>query len=187
MKKIFTSILLLSLIACGSSSTNTPTTKDTVATSTEGVQTPATAGNDFFDTAKWKKLDLKQYNDIPFAISVPAAATARKSLNNDAGVQVMFGDTYFFFYEIGEETSYTDVAEMLKDRKISTPSDYQNFKIEKENADGFIFSYTADGKTSRSFVAAKKINGKVYSVSLAGTSGELTPEQIQKLYDGINS
>lgn len=181
MKKIILSAGLLALFSC--SGDNKSTTTSTTSENTEATtdNTPSDAKWD--DTSKWKTEDLNSFK-IPLKISVPATATANQSMNDPAGVQVQFSDQYFF-YEIGADPA-ASAKEAIENYKTSTSGDYKDFKIEKQDENGYTFTYnTTEGKTARSFYFVKDAGGKLYSVAMSGSDFEGTAEQIDKLYNGL--
>lgn len=185
MKQFISMCALAFLISCGGAENSESKGKDSTGAAATPPEQPAQSGGDFYDVSKWKTLDLKEFNS-PFSISVPEVATANKSLNNDKGTQVQFGLTPIF-YEIAEEEGYATPAEVITAEKSSWSTSVKDFKVEKEDADGIIFSYTEEGKTCRGFVLTRKESGKIYSIDLMGSSFDPTPEQIEKLYNGAKA
>lgn len=183
MKKLVFSIAVLSLLACsGKTETNTSTTTAT----TESTASTA-ADSKWDDVSTWKKLDLNSHN-MPFSISVPAGATAKKDDINTEAVVVDLKSEPMCAYTMQKETLGGDpiktVAEAVKMHK-ETYNGFTDFKVLKEDANGYTYSYKdMAGQPAHGFYFAKEAGGAVYGINtLNDFTG--TAEQVDKMYNGL--
>lgn len=186
MKSILAFLMIITImLSCGQPGNGNAVGTDSLVKEAALADTSGNPQAGWDNTANWKTIDLAKDYNIPLQLTVPANAVAQKSGNNENGVQVSLDDIYGF-YEIGVDES-ASVAEAIKNQKETTPIFVKNFKVEKEDANGFTYTYAQepDGKICRSLYYAKEAGGKVYGISLAGAGFAGTAEQIEKLYNGL--
>lgn len=182
MKKLVLSTAVLALVACGGKTENA---NNTSATTTE--TTTASTDAKWDDVSTWKKMDLSSYN-MPFSISVPAGATAKKDDINTEAVDVDLKSEPMCAYTIQKETLGGDpiktVAEAVKMHK-ETYNGFTDLKILKEDANGYTYSYKdMAGQPAHGFYFAKEAGGAVYGINILNDFTG-SAEQVDKMYNGL--